>query len=139
MLTSVWVGGPSEKAPILDLSSSSDDEGLIPDTSWDAEFARRLFGDLNHALLGPPGDGKVIILSDSDQEEEVCEEITTDAAIAPSSAARIPASIASATDTDEVVKRVQIDNSDDHALDQEADMWQQWQRRYDVPPLSKDG
>jgi hypothetical protein len=66
----------------------------------------------------------------------VCEEITTDAAIAPSSAARIPASIASATDTDEVVKRVQIDNSDDHALDQEADMWQQGRRRYDVPPLS---
>jgi hypothetical protein len=55
----------------------------------------------------------------------VCEEITTDAAIVPSSAARIPTTIASTADTDEVVKRVQNDNSDDRALDQEANMWQQ--------------
>jgi hypothetical protein len=35
------------------------------------EFVRRLFRDLNRGVLGPSGDGKVIILSDSDEEEEV--------------------------------------------------------------------
>jgi hypothetical protein len=60
-------GGPSEKDPVVDLSSSSDEEGLIPDTSRDEEIARRLFGNLNRAVLGPPGDGKVIILSDFDE------------------------------------------------------------------------
>jgi hypothetical protein len=34
------------------------------------EFARWLFGDLNRDVLGPPGDGKVIILSGSNKEEE---------------------------------------------------------------------
>jgi hypothetical protein len=29
-----------------------------------------LFGDLNHDFLGLLGDGKIIILSDSDEEEE---------------------------------------------------------------------
>jgi hypothetical protein len=43
---------PSKKVLVVDLSSSSDEEGLIPDTSWDEEFARRLFGDLNRAVLG---------------------------------------------------------------------------------------
>jgi hypothetical protein len=54
---------------VVDLSSSSDEEDFIVDTSWDAEFARRLFGDLNRDVLGPPDNGKVIILSDSDEEE----------------------------------------------------------------------
>jgi hypothetical protein len=40
-------GGHLEKIPVVDLSSSSDEENLIPDTSWDAEFAKRLFGNLN--------------------------------------------------------------------------------------------
>jgi hypothetical protein len=52
----------------VDLSSSSDEEGLIHDTSQDVEFARKLFGDLNHGVLGPLDDGKIIILSDSDEE-----------------------------------------------------------------------
>jgi hypothetical protein len=38
---------------VVDLSSSSDEKGLIPDTSWDEEFVRRLFGDLNCGVLGP--------------------------------------------------------------------------------------
>jgi hypothetical protein len=54
--------GPFEKAPMVDLSSFLDEEGLIPGTSRD-EFTRRLFGDLNRDVLGPSGDSKVIILS----------------------------------------------------------------------------
>jgi hypothetical protein len=68
-LTGVWGGGSSGKAPAVDLSSSSDEECLITDTSCDEEVARRLFGDLNRDVLGPPGDGKIIILSHSDEEE----------------------------------------------------------------------
>jgi hypothetical protein len=52
---------------VVDLSSSLGEEGLIADTSWDTEFTRLLFGNLNHDILGSPGDGKVIILSDSNE------------------------------------------------------------------------
>jgi hypothetical protein len=54
---------------VVDLSLSSGDECLINDTSHDEEFTRRLFSDLNHDVLGPPDDDKIIILSDSDEEE----------------------------------------------------------------------
>jgi hypothetical protein len=64
-------GGPSEKVPVVDLSSSSDEECLIPDILRDGEFTKKLFGNLNR-------DGKIIILSDPDEkEEEVREEKTT--------------------------------------------------------------
>jgi hypothetical protein len=53
---------------MIDLSISSDEENFIADTSRDAEFARKLFGDLNRDILGPSGDGKVIILDDSNEE-----------------------------------------------------------------------
>jgi hypothetical protein len=56
---------------VVDLSSSSDDGDLITDVSRDEEFTRRLFGDLNRDVLGSHGDVKIIILSDSDEEEEV--------------------------------------------------------------------
>jgi hypothetical protein len=95
---------PSEKVPVVDLSSSSDVDGLIPDTSRDEEFTRRPFSDLNHNVLGPPDNGNVIILSDSDEEEEVREEDAIDAEAAPSSVARIPTSIASFTYVDENLK-----------------------------------
>jgi hypothetical protein len=85
--------------PMVDLSSSSDEKGLIPDTSWDDEFARRLFGNLNCSVLGPPGDGKVIILSDPDEDEEVCEEDATDAEAAPSSDVKSPTPTATDTTT----------------------------------------
>jgi hypothetical protein len=111
-------GGPSEKVSMVDLSSSSDEEGLIPDTSRDEEFTRKLFGNLNRDVLEPSDDGNIIILSDFDEEEEVREEDVTDAEATPSSAARIPASTASAA-TDEDLKGMQDDNSDDLALDQE--------------------
>jgi hypothetical protein len=67
-------GGPSKKTLVVDLSSSSDKEDPIPDTSHNFEFAQRLYGELNRSLLGPPGDGKIIIISDSGEEEEACEE-----------------------------------------------------------------
>jgi hypothetical protein len=49
---------------VVDLSSSFDEEGLIADVSRDEEFTRKLFGDFNSDVLGSPGDGKIIILSD---------------------------------------------------------------------------
>jgi hypothetical protein len=106
-------------ASVVDLSSSLDEEGLIPNTLRDEEFASRLFGDLNHYILGPPGDGNVIIHNDFDEEEEE-EEREEDAAnvkAMPSSAAGIPASTTSATDADEDLKGMQDDNSDDLAPD----------------------
>jgi hypothetical protein len=62
--------GGSGKAPVIDLSSSLDEEDIIAVTSRDFEFTQRLFGDLNRVVLGPPDDGKVIILDDSDEEKE---------------------------------------------------------------------
>jgi hypothetical protein len=94
-------GAPSKKVPVVDLSSSSDEEGLILDTSRDEEFTKRLFDDLNRGVLGPPDDGKVIILSDSDEEkEEVHKEDTIDAKAAPSSTMKSPTPTASADDID---------------------------------------
>jgi hypothetical protein len=93
-------GGPSEKAPVIDLSSSSDEEDLITATSCDFEFAQRLFGELNCAVLGPPGDGKVIVLDDFDEEKEVQEEKIVATEPAATSTAVNLASVAS-TDTDD--------------------------------------
>jgi hypothetical protein len=47
---------------------------LVADTSRDEEFVRKLFGDLNHDILGPPDDGKIIIIDDSDNDDEAQEE-----------------------------------------------------------------
>jgi hypothetical protein len=55
---------------MIDLSLSLDEGNFIANTSRDAEFTRKLFGNLNCDILRPPGDGKVIILDDSDGEEE---------------------------------------------------------------------
>jgi hypothetical protein len=65
---------------------SSDEEYLFPDTSWDEDFTKRLFGDLNRGLLGPPGGDCVIIISDSNEEEEAHEEDVADVDVAPPSA-----------------------------------------------------
>jgi hypothetical protein len=82
---------------------------------------RRLFGDLNRIILGPPSDGKIIILSDFDKkEDEVREEKTIDTEDASTSATINTASIAF-TSTDEATTRVKNDNSDDRTPDQEAD------------------
>jgi hypothetical protein len=61
-------GGSFWKALMIDLFLSSDEENFIVNTSHDAEFAKKLFGDLNRDILGPPGDGKIIILDDSDEK-----------------------------------------------------------------------
>jgi hypothetical protein len=50
----------------------SDPSSLV-DTSHDEEFARELFGDLNRDIIGPPGDGKIIIIDDSDADDEAQE------------------------------------------------------------------
>jgi hypothetical protein len=91
-------GSPFEKVPVVDLSSSLDEGGLIPSTSHDEEFARRLFGDLNHDVLGPLGDGNIIILSDSDEEEEVHKEDAAYIEAASSSVVRSLAPTTSAAD-----------------------------------------
>jgi hypothetical protein len=71
LLTSVEQRGSFGKALVVDLSLSSDEGDLIADVSRDEEFTTRLFGDLNRDVLGPPGDDNIIILSDSDEEEDV--------------------------------------------------------------------
>jgi hypothetical protein len=112
--------GPSGKTPVVDLSSSSDEEDLIPDTSHDFEFAQRLYGELNCAFLISPGNGKIIILSNSGEEkEEVREEKSTGVREAVPSAVVNPASTASVDDANAPVG-VKNDNSDDQGPDQEA-------------------
>jgi hypothetical protein len=94
---------------VIDLSSSSDEEDLIAATSRDFEFTQRLFGELNHAVLGPPGEDMVIILDDSDEEKEVEEEKIAGTEPATTSVAVNPASTASA----DAPAGVKNDNSDD--------------------------
>jgi hypothetical protein len=65
-------GGASGATPMSSVSS------LVVDTSLDEEFARKLFGELNHNILGPSGDGKIIIIDDSDDDDVAQEEGTTD-------------------------------------------------------------
>jgi hypothetical protein len=86
-------GDPSKKVLVVDLSSSSHEECLIPDILRDEEFTKKLFGDLNHDVLGPPSDCKIIVLCDFvEEEEEVREEKTTDTKTAATSAAVNPIS-----------------------------------------------
>jgi hypothetical protein len=93
-------GGPSEKAPVIDMSSSLDEEDFIADTSRDFKFAQRPYGELNRDFHGPPGDGKIIILNDSDEEkEEEREEKSSDPKDVAAPAAINPASTASVDDT----------------------------------------
>jgi hypothetical protein len=104
-------GGPSRKAPVIDLSSSLNEEDLIAATSRDFEFVQRLFGELNCVVLRPPDDGKIIILSNSD-EEEVCEEKTTGIEDVTASVVVNPASIAFA-DANDAPAGAKNNNSDD--------------------------
>jgi hypothetical protein len=97
---------------MVDLASSSGEEDFFADTSRDEELARKLFGDLNHDILGPPGDGKVIVLSDSDDEDEAHEDAAINAEAAPPSTVNSPVTPASASDADETPDGVQDDSSD---------------------------
>jgi hypothetical protein len=96
---------------VIDLSSSSDEEDLIVHTSHELEFAQTLYDELNRAILGSPGDSKIIIFSDSD-EEEVREKKTTRIEDVAASTAVNPASTASAG-TDNAPVGAKNDNSDD--------------------------
>jgi hypothetical protein len=97
-------GNTSEKTPMIDPSS------FIIDTSRDEELTIKLFGDLNRDILGPPGDGKIIVLDDFDNDDEAQEEKTAgiESTTAPASADDAPAG-------------AKIGNSDDQGPDQEAD------------------
>jgi hypothetical protein len=113
-------GGPSGTILVIELSSSLDEEDFFTDASWDAEFARRLFGDLNHDLLGLPSDGMVIVLSDFDEEEEVREETAANADAASSDVVKSSTPAASVTDADEDSGKMQDDSSEDLAPGQDT-------------------
>jgi hypothetical protein len=107
-------GNTSGKTPMINPSS------FIVDTYCDAELARKLFGDLNRNILGPPGDGKIIILDDSDddaeaQEEKIAGIESTTALASVDSALRAP------TSANDAPAGAKINNSDDQGLDQESD------------------
>jgi hypothetical protein len=104
--------GPSEPVPVVDLASSSGEEDSITDTSRDEELARKLFGDLNRDILRSSGDGKIIVLSDSDDEDETHEDVTVNAEVAPPSAANSADSPTSAPDADDTPDGVPDDNAD---------------------------
>jgi hypothetical protein len=93
-------GNATEKTPMIDHSS------FIVDTSHDEELARKLFGDLNHDILGSPGDGKIIVLDDSDDDGEAQEEktISIESTSTPASA-------------DDAPVGAKISNSDDQGPD----------------------
>jgi hypothetical protein len=105
-------GGPSGPVPVVDLALSSSEEDSIADTSRDEEFARKLFDDLNRDILGPPDDSKIIVISDSDDEDETHEDATVNAEAAPPSAANSVDSPTSASDVDETPDGVSDDNAD---------------------------
>jgi hypothetical protein len=67
----------------------------------DEELVRKLFGDLNRDILGPPGDDKIIVLSDSDDEDEAHEDAALNAEAAPPSVANSTDTPTSAPDADE--------------------------------------
>jgi hypothetical protein len=96
----------------VDLASSSGEEDSVTDTSRDEELTRKLFGDLNRDILGPLGDGKIIVLSDSDDEDATHEDATVNAEAAPRSAANSVDSPTSALDADDTPDGVPDDNAD---------------------------
>jgi hypothetical protein len=89
-------GNASGKIPKLDRSS------FIVDASHDEELARKIFGNLNRDILRPPGDGKIIVLDDSDDDGEAQEEKTAD----------IESTVALAS-ADDAPAAARIGNSDD--------------------------
>jgi hypothetical protein len=96
----------------VDLALSSGEEDSVADTSRDEELARKLFGDLNRDILGPPGDGKIIVLSDSDDEDETPEDAAINVEAAPPSTANSTDSPTSTPDADETPDGVSDDNAD---------------------------
>jgi hypothetical protein len=66
------------------VDSDSKDEDKDLDTSQDEDITHKLFCDLNRGLLRPPGDGNIIIINDS-KEEELHMDDCTDTDATPSS------------------------------------------------------
>jgi hypothetical protein len=101
-------GGASGATPVSGPSL------LVVDTSRDEKFTRKLFGDLNRDILGPPGDGKIIIIDDSDDDNETQEEGTTDIdpTAVPASAADAPAGT-SVTNSDAQGSKQEVDGGSD--------------------------
>jgi hypothetical protein len=97
-------GEPTEGFPVVDLPLGEED--AFPDTLWDEEIAQRFFDNFNRALLEPPNDSSIIVLSDSDEEEGVRYVKAT-----PSSAGDSPAPTASAADDDDAPNGVQDGSS----------------------------
>jgi hypothetical protein len=99
---------------MVDLASPSGEEDFFTDTSRDEKLARKLFSDLNRDILGLPGDDKIIVLSDSDDEDEAHKDAAVNAEAAPPSAINSPVTptSTSTSDTDETPNGVQDDSSD---------------------------
>jgi hypothetical protein len=99
-------GNASEKTLMIDPSS------FIIDTSCDVELTRKLFGDLNRDILRSPGDGKIIVLDDSDDNAEAQEEKT--ASIESTTAlASADLALSAPTSADDAPTGAKISNSDD--------------------------
>jgi hypothetical protein len=94
------------------LASSSGEEDFIADTSRDEELTRKLFGDLNRDILGPPDDGKIIVLRDSDDEDETHEDAAVNTEATPPFAANSVDSPTSVPDADNTPDGVPDDNAD---------------------------
>jgi hypothetical protein len=99
-----------EQGSVSGATPVSGPSSLVVDTSRDEEFARKLFVNLNRDILGPSSDGKIIIIDDSDNDDEAQEEGT--GGIDPMT---VSASIANAP------ARARVANSDDQGSEQEAD------------------
>jgi hypothetical protein len=97
------LGNTSGKIPMLNPPS------FIVDTSRDEELARKLFGNQNRDILGPPGDGKIIVLDDSNDNGEAQEEKTADIE-----------SMAAPASVDDAPAEARISNSDDQGPVQEV-------------------
>jgi hypothetical protein len=107
-------GNVSGKTSMIDPSS------FIVDTSRDAELTRKLFDDLNRDILRPRGDGKIIVLDNSNDDGEAQEEKTAgiEFMTAPASA---NLALSAPTSADDAPAGVKIGNSDDQGPGQEAD------------------
>jgi hypothetical protein len=106
-------GGASGVNPVSIPSS------LVIVTSRDEEFARKLFGNLNRDILGPPGDGKIIIIGNDDEVQE--EGMTgIDPTAVPASTADTPVGTS-------------ITNSDDQGSEQEVNGGSDSEHSTDAP------
>jgi hypothetical protein len=113
--SSVFEQGGASRATLVSGPSS-----LVVDTSLDEEFTRKLFGDLNRDILRPPGDGKIIIIDDSDDDNEAQEEGTADInpTVVPASTTDAPVGT-SATNSDAQGSEQEVDGGSDseHSTD----------------------